>query len=180
MTVTDVTEKKRLQGQLMLADRMASVGVLAAGVAHEINNPLTYVLANLQLIERHLGAGLGDLELERLGALLEDAHIGAERVRAIVRDLGTFAHSDDELRATDLGEVLESSLRIVDHEIRPRALPPRNGKWMKSLGSNLSTLSRNRKAIRGNENRGHGCAKQSVQSTKVLCRIATGTQLLTK
>ena len=48
----DVTEQVRAQGQLMTSDRMVSVGTLAAGVAHEINNPLAAVLANLDLCHR--------------------------------------------------------------------------------------------------------------------------------
>src|SRR5258708_19095646 len=52
----DVTDEKATQAQLMVADRMASVGTLAAGVAHEINNPLASVVANLQLAIEHVGA----------------------------------------------------------------------------------------------------------------------------
>jgi len=51
-----VTERKRIQARLFLADRMASVGTLAAGVAHEINNPLAFVVANLDYVRESLGA----------------------------------------------------------------------------------------------------------------------------
>ena len=57
--VEDVTDSKRLEAQLMLADRMASVGTLAAGVAHEINNPLAFILANLDFALGELRDGRG-------------------------------------------------------------------------------------------------------------------------
>src|SRR4051812_45101931 len=88
-------ERKKMQEQLIISDRMASIGTLAAGVAHEINNPLASVMANLamaaaEVIERSdkLGASaafVGVLEG------LHDATVAAERIRNIVRDLGIFS-----------------------------------------------------------------------------------------
>jgi len=123
--VTDVTEQKKLQEQLMVSDRMASIGTLAAGVAHEINNPLAAVLANLQLGVSELEqvrARPGESDLRNLHEGLLDALEAAERVRNIVRDLKMLSRSQDEHRGpVDLQGVVESSLRMVWFEIRHRA-----------------------------------------------------------
>jgi nitrogen-specific signal transduction histidine kinase len=138
--VTDVTEQRRLQEQLMVSDRMASIGTLAAGVAHEINNPLTAVLGNLQLASagiEELRGRLGELAgLAELQEGLVDALEAAERVRHIVRDLRLFSRAEDDKRGpVDIERVIESSVRIAWPEIRCRArlvknftpLPPVSG-----------------------------------------------------
>lgn len=119
----DVTEKKQTEMQLMLADRMASVGTLAAGVAHEINNPLAAVIANLDMAEHDI------LELGKRVALppdlvdeLHDARVSADRVREIVRDLKVFSRTQEDRRgAVDVKKLLESTLRMAQNEIRHRA-----------------------------------------------------------
>jgi signal transduction histidine kinase/CheY-like chemotaxis protein len=111
----DVTERKRIEAQLMAADRMVSVGTLAAGVAHEINNPLAYVIANLQLIADACPATAA-------AEPLKAAQDGADRVRQIVRDLKTFSRSDEErIDAVDVRTVLDASANIAWNEIRHRA-----------------------------------------------------------
>jgi PAS domain S-box-containing protein len=124
--VTDVTEQKKLQEQLMVSDRMASIGTLAAGVAHEINNPLAAVLANLQLGVRDLDEALehspDNSQLRNVHEGLLDALDAAERVRSIVRDLKVLSRSQDEKSSpVDVEHVVESSLRMVGIEIRHRA-----------------------------------------------------------
>ncbi len=93
-------ERRRIEDQLVVSDRMVSVGTLAAGVAHEINNPLATVLANLELATRETADLLTDQgELPRLIDLrdeLRDAREAAARVRTIVRDLKIFSRADDE------------------------------------------------------------------------------------
>jgi PAS domain S-box-containing protein len=124
-TVQDITERKSLEARLLLADRMASTGTLAAGVAHEVNNPLAYVMSNLEFIS----AELADLALEHptkrlmeTRRALTDSLDGTARVARIVRDLKTFSRADEESRgAVDLHQVLESSLKMASNEIRHRA-----------------------------------------------------------
>ncbi len=129
-TIRDLTERRQMEEQLRLSDRLASVGALAAGVAHEINNPLTYVVANLSYLAEALGNA--DRLLVRRVDLLEivkDAQEGAERVRTIVRDLKTFSRPDEEHKeALPVGRILESAANMAWNEIRHRA------RFVKELG----------------------------------------------
>ncbi len=110
---------------------MASLGTLAAGVAHEINNPLSYVLGSLDLglKELHgLRERLKGEELEHVSgavAALDSAREGAERVRNIVRDLMDFSRpappSADAADAVDIETILDATIRIAWNEIRHRA-----------------------------------------------------------
>ena len=119
----DVTDKKQTEMQLMLADRMASVGTLAAGVAHEINNPLAAVIANLDMAEHDLHELGGKISLPPdLVEEIHDARMSADRVREIVRDLKVFSRAQEDRRgAVDVEKVLESTLRMAQNEIRHRA-----------------------------------------------------------
>jgi signal transduction histidine kinase len=131
-------EQRKMQEQLLISDRMASVGTLAAGVAHEINNPLAALIANLEFsLEELSGADNPTAALEEMKAPLADAREAADRVRLIVRDLKVFSRSGDEERRgpIDVERVLESSLRMAWNEIRHRArvekdyggVPPASG-----------------------------------------------------
>jgi PAS domain S-box-containing protein len=119
----DITERKAIHEKMVQADRLAAVGTLAAGIAHEINNPLAYVLLGLQYLERELPKltrepGLLDDMLQRL----REVRGGAERVGSIVRDLKTFARADEVARGpVDLRAVIEAAIKIADNEIRHRA-----------------------------------------------------------
>jgi PAS domain S-box-containing protein len=128
-TGQDITEQKELEQQLVFAGRMAAVGTLASGVAHEINNPLAYVLGNLELAALRLGdlttalAGHhASTALEDIAHLVADAQHGAERMRDIVSDLRVFSRADrEELGAVDVHRVLDSSIHVAWNEIRHRA-----------------------------------------------------------
>lgn len=122
-TFRDVTVERAAQEQLMVSDRMASVGMLAAGVAHEINNPLAAVLANLDLMVSVVGApGIEAPVASELRELLGDARTAADRVRQIVRDLKIFSrHEDAEDGSVNIRQVLDSTARMAWNEIRHRA-----------------------------------------------------------
>ncbi len=120
----DLTERKRLEAQVVLVDRLASVGMLAAAVGHEINNPLAYVIANLDLVLERLGepGGTDADRLVDLAEMLRDARDGADWVRGIVRDLKTFARGESEERTrVDPRRVLDSCVNMAGGELRQRA-----------------------------------------------------------
>ncbi len=123
--VSDVSERRKLQAQLLLADRMSSLGTLSAGVAHEINNPLAYVIASLDLLAARfpeLAARLPADQATFVDQQLKRAREGTGRVRGIVRDLKSFSRADEEtVTATDLRKSLDTSLTLVWNEIKHRA-----------------------------------------------------------
>ena len=132
--IRDLTERRRMENQLIFAGRMAAVGTLAAGVAHEINNPLAYIVANIDFVRHQMTtfasriarttASSGDLghAMDEAGEALAEARQGAERVRNIVRDLRVFARGDEEQSGpVALRRVLDSSINIAWNEIRHRA-----------------------------------------------------------
>jgi len=118
----DVSGRRQVQIQSIKTDRLAAVGTLAAGVAHEINNPLAYVLLNLQYLIRELPK-LESSE-DRVGKLLErlrEARHGAERVSAIVRDLRTFSQTDEEsVGAVELRRVLVGAINVARSQLMER------------------------------------------------------------
>ncbi|HSS01959.1 MAG TPA: response regulator, partial [Kofleriaceae bacterium] len=119
----DVSDKKQTEMHLMLSDRMASVGTLAAGVAHEINNPLASVIANLDMALQDIGSLAETAKLPPdLSEELKDARVAADRVREIVRDLKIFSRGEEDRHGpVDVEHVLESTLRMAWNELRHRA-----------------------------------------------------------
>ena len=118
--VRDITERRRLELQLHLADRMASVATLSTGVAHEINNPLAYVVGNLDYALARLDQ-LPD-NLGEVRKALEDARGGAVRIGQVVRDLRTFSRaSEAERTEVDVRRTLQAAVTLAQTEIRQRA-----------------------------------------------------------
>ncbi len=155
-TATDITELVRTRGRLLQSDKMASIGKLAAGVAHEINNPVGFVKSNLGSLHRYIEGLLRLLaiyekhdgiippsaheELQTLkseidfdylktdlGKLLEESKDGLHRVQQIVGDLKDFSRAGDtQWEHADLHRCLESTLNIVSNEIKYKAELVRN------------------------------------------------------
>ncbi len=117
MLSRDVSERGRVEARLLQADRMTSIGILAAGIAHEINNPLAFVVANLQFLSEQLaGSDAG------LREALTHAQEGAARVQQVVKQLRGFSVGGDERRLpVDLRAILDASVLMVSHEIAQRA-----------------------------------------------------------
>jgi signal transduction histidine kinase len=117
--------QRKMSEQLAISERMASAGMLAAGVAHEINTPLAVAIANLDFVTDLLGHVAPDaleVRLEAVEGPLHDAREAVERIRGIVRDVKLFSRPhDDERSAVDVRIVIESSIRMAWNEIRHRA-----------------------------------------------------------
>jgi signal transduction histidine kinase len=128
-------EQRRMREWVVISERMASAGTLAAGVAHEINNPLAVAYAGLEFVEENLSQLFSDSSaaesvsrewlaprLEELGEPLRDAREALQRIRDIVRDVKLFSRpNDDKKGPTDVHRVIESSIRMAWNELRHRA-----------------------------------------------------------
>lgn len=134
-------ELQRLQGQIIQNEKMASLGQLAAGVAHELNNPAGFIFGNMEIL-RDCSQGLGRLldfyeriELSKvdaaqvrvikdeidysntlgdLSSIIADCHEGAERIRDVVHNLRLFSRLDEaEFKKVDIHEGIESTIRLL-------------------------------------------------------------------
>lgn len=122
----DITERldverslRERDTQLQLASRLAAIGSLAAGIGHEINNPLSYVVGNLGFIREHLGEVLG-IDGDVLSAI-DDAIEGSNRVRDIVTDLKVFSRGGGSDETCEPLPVCEIAVRMAVHDVRHRA-----------------------------------------------------------
>jgi signal transduction histidine kinase len=118
--IGDVIAKAR-RDRLASADRMAALGTLASGIAHEINNPLTYVMANLKTLAVELGAGGG--RRGDLAELANEALEGAERITRLIRQVQTvaFVPHDDQLATVELRSMLLTAVAATAGEVQRRA-----------------------------------------------------------
>lgn len=125
--VRDLTRQKQTEGRLAASAAITAVGSLATGLAHEINNPLAVVLANVEEAGRVTSDIEGSIpenlreDFSDLRAMLEEAHSASQRVQFIVRDLRAFACADDRRGRVDLNALIESCCNIAFAEIRHRA-----------------------------------------------------------
>ncbi|MBA3460337.1 MAG: PAS domain S-box protein [Deltaproteobacteria bacterium] len=116
-SMTDVTKINRLQAQLLQADRLVALGTLAAGIGHEINNPLSYVIGNIDSSLQLL-----DDRSNELRELLDEALEGAKRIAETVKSLKDFTRTEgSEARLLDVQQVLGAAIKMADKEIRHRA-----------------------------------------------------------
>jgi len=144
----DIGEARRLYSRLVQADKLAAVGVLATGVAHEINNPTAFITSNLTELRRYLSAyesafselaaiGLEAGSAERVSALLQRTEVafarreavaaiseslqGMERIRQVVASLRSVARRDpmgEPVQPVALAEVIESVVRTAAHDLK--------------------------------------------------------------
>ena len=117
------SELRETQAQLVQAEKMKSLGQLVAGVAHELNNPIGFVHANLQLLDEYIlklveaqqAGGDAARPREAIAKLLSRSREGTERVKKIVADLRTFSRMDQaELQDTDLHEEIDRTLGLME------------------------------------------------------------------
>ncbi len=149
ITLNDINERKHsqkalssLNEQLVHAEKLASIGQLSAGIAHEINNPVGYIRSNLDVLNDYCKTLLVYIELakdsnkrvkakaffesEDLGFIVEDIEPlitstleGVARVSKIIKDLGNYAHADEKLpEPISIDELIEKSLTLVANELK--------------------------------------------------------------
>jgi two-component system, NtrC family, sensor kinase len=113
----DVTDRRRLETMMTQSEKLAAVGQLAAGVAHEINNPLTAILANAQMLQRRLPV---DDEMQESVDLITRA---GERASQVVGNLLDFARKEEyRLVLTDVNETIQRAIELVQHELAKRSI----------------------------------------------------------
>jgi signal transduction histidine kinase len=139
--VRDVTVERDRELRRLQAEKLASIGMLAAGVAHEINNPAAFVLGNIEALAAQMKqveetlrsvadpnahATLQAIFFE-MTATLQESKEGMARIQRIVRDLSSFSHVDDDRQTlTDLNSVVDSTLGLLRNEVRHRATVERD------------------------------------------------------
>jgi PAS domain S-box-containing protein len=145
-----LSELQKTQAQLVQSEKMSSLGQLVAGVAHEINNPVTFISANLSHAENYIQDLLGLIQLyqeqypnptpeissqmeaielefliEDLPKLLDSMKVGAERICEIIGALRNFSrHAEAEIKAVDIHEGLDSTLMILQNRLRASGKNP--------------------------------------------------------
>ncbi|MDB4935857.1 MAG: uncharacterized protein JWP87_2829 [Labilithrix sp.] len=169
----DVTERIRLQQQLLTADRMASIGMLAAGVAHEVNNPLAYVLNNVEIAMKGL-APLGDTTQHSRDALAV-ALEGVDRIRTIVRDLLALSRVDDiAFGPIDVRAVVESTLALAAQKIAERADLETDYRWTPAVRATNARLGQVLLNLIANAIESMPASSRTTNKLRVVVRAAPG------
>ncbi len=156
LSLRDKTEERDDEVRRLQAEKLASIGMLAAGVAHEINNPAAFVLANIEALAGHLrllqekvrelpqpvvaGLGLPDVIFEAT-AILQESKEGMARIHRIVRDLGSFSHVDDDgSTVLSVNAAVDSALTMLRNEIKYRAKTERELRATLAVRGNQARL----------------------------------------
>ncbi len=167
--VSNITERKQSEAQLVRMERMAALGQLLAGVAHEINNPVNFIYGNLSLIadacanmqtltQETLGAAPTQAQSDRLEEIIgtpdpavffadmkgivTDCTEGVRRVRKIVQSLRSFAHPERDRRVpTDVRQCLDNTLTLLSHELGGRIQVVRNFAEVKPVNADPAQLN---------------------------------------
>ncbi len=138
----DTSERRALHAELMRADRLATLGMLAAGVAHEINNPLTYTLIHLEQLAMTVPPLIADpISRGRIETMIAEAREGGQRVSTIVRELLTVARHDREALPSAVEAAIDAAIRLAGPTISERARVARRGEPVPLVRANPGRLS---------------------------------------
>ncbi|ALF09198.1 GAF domain-containing sensor histidine kinase [Parageobacillus thermoglucosidasius] len=111
--INDITEKRRIEAQLVQSGKLAAIGEMAAGIAHELNNPLTAILGNAQLLLRTAAKD------DRSYKLLYDIYSCGRRCKTIIQNLLTFSRQDEYMfEDCSVNEAVEQVLGLIGDQIR--------------------------------------------------------------
>lgn len=187
-TCSDVTREKQMEAQLFQSYKLASIGKLVAGVAHEINNPNTFIRGNVKIVQEafddifpyldKVNDAEGPLKIARLNypvfrehipQLIEDMDHGSDRINRIVMGLRNFAKKDDGLPTdvVDLNELIRNDLRITQKEIKKVA------HVQTDLDTNLPRFKGNRQKMEQVCMNLLSNAAQAIENGQGLVRIET-------
>lgn len=125
----DISEELEMQRLLRHAERMASLGTVAAGVAHEINNPLTWLSGSLEVLREQLANLTPDTLLDEREDLLDltrTALDGGARIAKIVKGLRAFSHEGGARDVVRLEDVVDTAVAVAEHELRHHAVLERD------------------------------------------------------
>jgi PAS domain S-box-containing protein len=176
----DVTERAALREQLARQERLITTGTLAAGVGHEISNPLTYVASNLEFALDELRGFAGDAASERTQELLDvlsEAREGAARITTIVRGLRAFAREDAPLAPTDVRSAIEIATNMAAHELRSStSLLVEAGAEVRRVFSDESRLSQVLVHLLVNAAQAFPTSDPAVNRVTVRCRELPGAE----
>jgi signal transduction histidine kinase len=135
---------RKSQQKLMEADKLATIGQLSAGVAHEVNNPATSVLGNLEFLRLELEPVLKQLSdakvVDDISGALNDSINGMKRISAIARDLGAFARKNDEVELVQLSEPIDVAFKMANFEVKYRAQVVRDFQPLPPITANRGRL----------------------------------------
>ncbi len=133
VVVNDVTERNQLRTQALLNDKLAMVGTLSAGIAHEINNPIAWILANLNFIKAQVNTLYEDAvpaqkkEMSKFESIINESIDGAARISSIVHDLKGFARVNEvEIKPINLHDTLNAVINMASPSFKFRAKIEKN------------------------------------------------------